>query len=103
MGQQAGEGAEAPKQATATVQVDEPHVRVTQWTFQPGEATGHHVHAHDYVVVPVIPGTLTMVDADGEHAADMKLGQSYSRPKGVTHDVVNRSNAVVSFVEIELK
>ena len=96
-------GQQGTKPATATVQVDEPHVRVTQWTFEPGEATGHHTHEHAYVVVPVIPGTLTMVDADGEHVAEMKLGQSYSRPKGVTHDVVNRSDAVVSFVEIELK
>ena len=91
------------RQATAHVQIDEPHVRVTQWTFEPGTSTGAHVHEHDYVVVPVIPGTLTMVDADGDHVAEMKLGQSYSRPKGVSHDVVNRSDAVVSFVEIEMK
>ncbi|WP_226580144.1 cupin domain-containing protein [Acuticoccus sediminis] len=89
--------------ASATVQIDEPHVRVTRWTFEPGTSTGPHVHEYDYVVVPVIPGTLTMVDANGDHIAEMKLGESYSRPKGVSHDVVNRSGAVVSFVEIEMK
>ncbi len=89
--------------ATATVQIDDSHVRVTQWTFEPGTSTGAHVHEYPYVVVPVIPGTLTMVDESGDHIADMKLGQSYSRPKGVSHDVVNRSDAVVSFVEIEMK
>ena len=89
--------------ATAEVQIDEPHVRVTRWTFAPGTATGAHVHEYPYVVVPVIPGTLTMVDDKGEHPAEMKLGVSYSRPKGVSHDVVNKSDGVVAFIEIEMK
>jgi quercetin dioxygenase-like cupin family protein len=90
--------------ATSTVQVDEPHVRVTEWRFAPGTATGFHRHDHDYVVVPVVPGILTMVDADGnETRAELRLGQSYSRLAGVEHDVINASGAEVAFVEIELK
>ena len=91
-------------QARATVQVDEPHVRVTEWRFAPGEATGWHRHPHDYVVVPVTGGTLTMVQGDGGRTTStLRLGQSYARAAGVEHDVVNESDAEVAFVEIELK
>jgi mannose-6-phosphate isomerase-like protein (cupin superfamily) len=90
--------------ATATVQIDEPHVRVTEWRFPPGTATGFHRHAHDYVVVPIVPGTLTMVDGEGKATeAELVFGHSYARPAGVEHDVVNASAAEVAFVEIELK
>jgi quercetin dioxygenase-like cupin family protein len=33
---------------------------VTEWRFQPGEDTGYHVHAHDYVVVPLTSGLLRL-------------------------------------------
>ena len=42
--------------ATPTVQIDNERVRVTEWRFAPGEATGWHRHAHDYVVVPLATG-----------------------------------------------
>ncbi len=90
--------------AIALIQVDEPHVRVTLWHFPPGTATGHHTHALPYVVVPVIGGTLTMLDRDGtEHEARLVPGQTYSRPAGISHDVVNLSNGSVSFVEVEVR
>lgn len=90
--------------ARATVQIDEPHVRVTEWRFAPGEATGWHRHEYDYVVVPVVSGTLTIVHPDGSRtASEIRLGQSYARPAGVEHDVVNASDREVAFVEIELK
>ncbi|XWN30741.1 MAG: cupin domain-containing protein [Devosia sp.] len=90
--------------ATMTVQVDGAHVRVTKWHFGPGEATGFHRHGYDYVVVPVLPGTLTMVDASGnETAAMLQLGESYARSAGVEHDVINKTDAPIAFVEIELK
>ena len=39
--------------ATSTVQMENERVIVTEWRFAPGAETGHHVHAHDYVVVPL--------------------------------------------------
>ncbi len=94
----------ARAKAEATVQIDSPRVRVTRYRFPPGSETGHHVHALDYVVVPVVPGRLTMVADDGtETAADLSLGESYHRPAGVSHNVVNDTDAEVAFVEIELK
>lgn len=91
-------------QASATVQVETDRVRVTEWRFPPGTATGYHRHEHDYVIVPIVPGRLTMVGPDGsEMAADLALGKSYARLAGVEHDVVNNTDAEIAFVEIELK
>ena len=42
--------------ATPTVQIDNNHLRVTEWRFAPGAATGFHRHEHDYLVVPVRDG-----------------------------------------------
>lgn len=92
------------KRAEHTVQEDSARVRVTRWRFAPGEETGWHVHEWDYVVVPTIGGELTMVAPDGAEAtAALTAGVSYARPAGVHHNVVNRSDATVEFVEIELK
>jgi quercetin dioxygenase-like cupin family protein len=90
-------------QATATVQVDDERVRVTEWRFAPGEATGWHRHELDYVVVPVTGGTLRVEAADGATEAELVAGRSYARRAGVEHDVVNAGDGEVAFVEIELK
>ena len=47
--------------ATPTVQIDNNHLRVTEWRFAPGAATGYHRHEHDYVVVPTRDGELKLV------------------------------------------
>ena len=52
--------------AKATVQVDNEHVRVTEWRFAPGEATGWHRHGYDYVVVPMTTGPLRIKSAQGD-------------------------------------
>ncbi len=39
--------------AVATVQIDDASVRVTEWRFAPGTATGWHRHEYAYVVVPL--------------------------------------------------
>jgi hypothetical protein len=38
--------------AIPTVQIDNDHVKVTEWRFPPGGETGWHRHAMYYVVVP---------------------------------------------------
>ena len=40
-------------------------VRVTEWRLPSGDATGHHTHEYDYVVVPLTGGELTIVDPAG--------------------------------------
>jgi quercetin dioxygenase-like cupin family protein len=90
-------------QASSTVQVDNEHVRVTEWRFAPGEATGWHRHELDYVIVPVVGGTIRLESASGSDEAELVPGRSYFREAGVEHDVVNAGGAEVVFVEIELK
>ena len=46
--------------ATPTVFVDNERVRVTEWRFAPGAATGWHRHEYDYVVVPMLDGKLRL-------------------------------------------
>lgn len=89
---------------TATIQVDNDRVRVTEWRFQPGEATGHHTHGFDYVVIPTASGTLRIIAPDGTAtAAALTVGQPYYRNAGVEHDVINADNHEVSFIEVEIK
>jgi beta-alanine degradation protein BauB len=94
----------AEKQAVATVQLENDHLRVTEWRFVPGAATGYHRHAYDYVVVPVVDGELELIGPDGgKSRARLEQGKSYFRNAGVEHDVVNAGGGLMTFIEIELK
>jgi quercetin dioxygenase-like cupin family protein len=90
-------------QAVATIQVDNPRVRVTEWRFAPGAETGWHRHAFDYVVVPQTTGKLRLESKEGVSLADLHAGQSYFRTVGVEHNVINANDYEFIFVEVELK
>jgi len=89
--------------ATSSLQVETDRVLVTEWRFAPGADTGHHVHAYDYVVVPITSGTLRLEEPDGVREVQLQAGVSYARPAGVTHNVINVNSYEFRFVEIELK
>jgi beta-alanine degradation protein BauB len=89
--------------AVATIQVENERVIVTEWRFAAGAETGHHVHAHDYVVVPLTNGTLRLVDGAGVSEARLQAGASYARPAGISHNVINVNEFEFRFVEVELK
>ena len=89
--------------AVAQVQVDNPRVIVTLWTFAPGAETGDHVHAHDYVVVPLVTGILRLVEPAGVRDVPLQAGASYAREAGVAHNVINANDYFLSFIEVELK
>ncbi len=89
--------------ARPTVQVDNDRVRVIEWRFAPGAATGQHRHEYDYVVVPMATGQLRIVTSQGESTAELTAGQAYFRAAGVEHDVVNANAHEFAFVEIEVK
>jgi quercetin dioxygenase-like cupin family protein len=90
--------------AVPTVQIDNARVRVTEWRFAPGAATGHHRHEFDYVVVPQTTGRLRIIGPDGsESDADLQTGVAYSRDAGVEHDVINANDFEFVFVEVEIK
>lgn len=89
--------------ATSSLQVETDRVIVTEWRFAPGADTGHHVHAHDYVVVPLTAGTLRLEEPDGVRDVQLKVGVSYARSAGVSHNVINANDYEFRFVEVELK
>jgi len=89
--------------ATATVQIDNPRLTVTEWRFAPGAETGWHRHTYDYVVVPGTSGRLCLETSDGESEAKLVAGTSYFRNAGVEHNVINVNDHEFVFVEVELK
>lgn len=90
-------------EAVAVTHVDNDEVRVTEWRFAAGAATGEHRHGYDYVVVPLTAGLLKAIGAAGETLAELVPGQAYFRKAGVEHNVFNAGDTPFAFVEIELK
>ena len=95
--------ATAAASAVPTVQIDNDTVRVTEWRFAPGAATGFHRHEFEYVVVPMTTGRLAVDGAGGSVTAELVAGRSYTRPAGVEHDVRNANSFEFAFIEIEVK
>ena len=93
---------ERPK-AVPTVQIENDRVIVTEWEFAPGAETTWHTHEYDYVVVPQTTGELLIESEAGENISDLTVGQSYSRQKGIKHNVINNNDYQFTFIEIELK
>jgi quercetin dioxygenase-like cupin family protein len=89
--------------AVPTVQIDDALVRVTEWRFAPGAATGWHRHEYPYVVVPMTTGRLAITGSAGPTTADLAQGAPYARPAGVEHDVRNANEFEFVFIEIEIK
>ena len=91
-------------EATSVIQEDNAQVRVTRWQLPAGGHTGFHVHEMDYVIVPLNSGPLTIAAEDGSRSqAMMSAGESYCRPAGVAHNVINEGPGEIIFVEVELK
>jgi len=78
-------------------------VIITEWRLKPGAETGWHRHGHDYVVVCLTAGKLLAETATGNVETALAFGQTYARPEGVEHKIVNPGDADFVFVEIELK
>jgi quercetin dioxygenase-like cupin family protein len=90
-------------EASSNRQIETDRVIVTEWRFAPGAETGYHVHAHDYVVVPLVTGTVRVEEPSGEREVEMLAGASYARPAGVGHNLVNTNDYEFRFVEVELR
>ena len=91
-------------EATSKIFIDNERVRVAEWRFAPGAATGWHRHEFDYVVVPMLDGKLRIVTQGGaETIAELEKGVPYFRNAGVEHDVINANNYEFSFIEVEMK
>ena len=78
-------------------------VIITEWRLAPGAETGWHRHAHDYVVVCLTAGRLLAETAGGNVETELRFGQTYARPAGVEHNIVNANPHEFRFIELELK
>lgn len=90
-------------EASSNRQIETDRVIVTEWRFAPGAETGYHVHAHDYVVVPLVTGIVRVEEPSGGREVEMVAGASYARPAGVAHNVINTNEYEYRFVEVELR
>lgn len=87
----------------STVQLENEHFRVTQWTIEPGGAIPIHRHEYEYVVIPLVTASMRVDNADGSSFdAELVTGVSYSRPAGSEHAISNLSSPdAIVFVEVE--
>ena len=90
--------------AEATTVIDDSRVRVSRFDFAPDAETGWHSHGFDYVITALTDCdmALEMPGGDVVHS-HVPAGTSYRRNAGVEHNVINDGDAVMSFVEVELK
>ncbi len=89
---------------TATQMVDDARVRVTRFDFAPGAETGWHRHGMDYVITALTDCHMLLEEpGGGSRQVLVPAGTAYVRGEGVEHNVVNAGDAVMSFVEVELK
>lgn len=91
-------------QAQAMLLIEDERVRVTRFDFDPGAETGWHVHGMDYVITALSDCPMLLEQPGGEARETLvTAGTSYRRDKGVSHNVINKGAARMSFVEVELK
>lgn len=89
---------------TATQLIDDARTRVTRFDFEPGQQTGWHTHAMDYVITAITDCHMRLEDPDGTtRDVTVPSGTAYARDKGVEHNVINAGDMRMSFVEVELK
>ena len=88
---------------TTLVRFETDRVKATEHAFAPGAETGWHVHAYDYVVVPLTDGRLLLEEpGGGTRYAELKAGIPYTRNAGVEHNVVNAGDVELRFLEVEI-
>ncbi len=89
---------------TATQLIDDDRTRITRFDFEPGQQTGWHMHTMDYVITALTDCHMRLELPGGEIAENhVTAGTVYRRNEGVEHNVINGGDAVMSFVEVELK
>lgn len=93
----------AASTSTSRVVLENDRVRVRDVTFPPG-VTGMHRHDLPHVGVVIEGGTLEFRYPDGStETAKLERGGVGFREADVTHEPVNRGQAPVRVIEVELK
>lgn len=84
--------------------LEDDRTRITQWVFAPGDQTGWHSHAFDYVTVQQSGGALLLQGADGgEKQVDYEDGRTIAWTAPIEHNAINISDVEVRVLEIEYK
>ena len=92
------------KKATSNIQINNKLVKVTKYSFLPGQETGFHKHLYDYIVTPITDGKILLIDKNGkEKDFSLITSHSYFRKAGVEHNVINNGKKKLIFIEVELK
>jgi beta-alanine degradation protein BauB len=97
---------QASRQVGSEVLFENDRVRVWRLTLQPGEASPHHRHEHDYLFVHVTPATLELRqagEAPSTEAFEVGYVEYTEVGSGVEHQIVNRGDAVLHEILVELK
>ena len=89
---------------SSTLLVEDKKVRVTRFDFQPDQETGWYIHEYDYVITAITDCFMVLQHPDGtETDSEVTAGNAYIRDAGVHHNVINKSDQKMSFIEIEFK
>ena len=89
--------------AKSKVLIENDKTIVTEWSFEVGDSTGHHIHKYNYIVVPMLDGELKIIDKENnETISKLAQGGAYYKDKGVEHNVFNNNSYPYSFIEIEI-
>ena len=92
------------KKATSNIQINNKLVKVTKYSYLPGQETGMHRHLYDYIVIPITDGKLLLIDKNGKESDfSIVASHSYFRKAGVEHNVINSGKQKLIFIETELK
>ena len=83
--------------------IDNDRVKVGDWSMAPDTQIGHHIHTMDYLVVALSGGELTIAMENEDISFPLEVGVSVFGQTGDAHDVLNRGDSEVRFLEIELK
>ena len=89
---------------SSSLLVEDEKVRVTRFDFEPDQETGWHIHEYDYVITAITDCFMMLQHPDGiETDSEVAAGNAYIRDAGVHHNVINKSDQKMSFIEIEFK
>ena len=89
---------------SSTLLVEDKKVRVTRFDFEPDQETGWHIHEYDYVITAITDCFMMLQHPDGTKTdSEVAAGNAYIRDAGVHHNVINKSEKKMSFIEIEFK
>jgi hypothetical protein len=97
----------APPQNQRTPQFDNEDVKVWRTVVMPNAPLTMHRHEHPRVIIPLVGGTMNIVEQDGKSEAHVwEKGKAYWLPKNppnTMHADVNSGNQPIEVMVVELE